>query len=86
MTRSFSDENGIRWKAWLASREVFWPAPGEEAEPEMEAVVFFCFSDPSEEQRRLRIPRGTFEQSTEDELRGFLREATADTQDTESDG
>ena len=53
MTRHFMDDDGRRWKAWLASRGVYWPEPDEpELKPDHEAVIFVCFSDASQPQRR----------------------------------
>lgn len=79
MTRTFRDEDGRRWKAWLASRDVFWPDP-EEAEPEpgYEAVLFVCFSDPHQPQRRARLPSGSFESLSDQDLKESFTSATVD--------
>lgn len=70
MTRNFEDESGRRWKAWLASRDVFWPDPeDQEAAEGREAVLFVCFSDPSQPQRRISLPEGTFQELSMDELK-----------------
>lgn len=69
MTKTFRDDNGRRWKAWLATREVFWPDPEEtEPDPETDSVVFVCFSDPHQPQRRARIPSGSFDGLSDDDL------------------
>jgi len=79
MTRTFQDENGRRWKAWLASREVFWPDPKEKAPPaDSESVVFVCFSDPHQPQRRARMPEGSFAELTLDALKGHFLKAQID--------
>ncbi|MCG8468728.1 MAG: hypothetical protein MJB57_11060 [Gemmatimonadetes bacterium] len=79
MTKTFQDDDGRRWKAWLASREVFWPDPKEKAPPaDFEAVVFVCFSDPYQAQRRLRLPQGSFEQLSLDELKKKFKKAEVD--------
>lgn len=79
MTKTFQDENGLRWKAWLASREVFWPDPKEKAPPpDSESVVFICFSDPHQPQRRARMPQGSFEALSPDELKGHFLKAEID--------
>lgn len=79
MTRTFRDEQGRRWKAWLASRDVFWPDP-EEASPEpgYESVLFVCFSDPRQPQRRARMPAGSFEALSLEDLKARLLSAAAD--------
>jgi hypothetical protein len=62
MTKNFRDESGRRWKAWLASRDVFWPDPDTRTSTEnKESVIFVCFSDPAQPQRRIRLPVGSFE-------------------------
>jgi hypothetical protein len=68
MTKNFQDDNGRRWKAWLASRDVFWPDP----------VIFVCFSDPTEPQRRIRLPAGSFESFSADDLLSQFELAEAD--------
>lgn len=79
MTKTFRDENGRRWKAWLASREVFWPDPdGKTPDPECDAVLFVCFSDPREPQRRARVPAGSFESLTIEDLKSQFVNAEAD--------
>ena len=61
MTKHFRDDSGRRWKAWLASRDVFWPDPDKGASPENnESVIFVCFSDPAQPQRRIHLPAGSF--------------------------
>jgi len=79
MTKHFRDENGRRWKAWLASRDVFWPDPEDKKKVEdREAVIFVCFSDPSEPQRRIRLPAGSFEDLSTDDLVTQFEQAEAD--------
>lgn len=79
MTKTFQDDDGRRWKAWLASREVFWPDPKEKIPPsDLEAVVFVCFSDPDQAQRRLRLPQGSFEELTLDQLKKHFKKAEVD--------
>ena len=79
MTKHFRDENGRRWKAWLASRDVFWPDPDDKRKVEdREAVIFVCFSDPSEPQRRIRLPAGSFETLSTDDLVSQFEKAEAD--------
>ncbi len=79
MTKTFEDDKGRRWKAWLASREVYWPDPDEEKPQEdSEAVVFVCFSDPDQTQRRARLPRGSFEGLDPDELKKHFEQAEVD--------
>lgn len=80
MTSHFLDDTGRRWKAWLASRAVYWPDPDEPAaEKDCESVIFVCFSDPGEPQRRASLPVGLFASLSADELRDRLLTATADT-------
>ncbi|MGI9037931.1 MAG: hypothetical protein ACR2GQ_03615 [Gemmatimonadota bacterium] len=79
MTRNFEDDSGRRWKAWLASRDVFWPDPGDQKTPEgQEAVLFVCFTDPSQPQRRVRLPAGSFEELSADDLKEQFLVAEAD--------
>lgn len=79
MTKTFRDGNGRRWKAWLASRDVFWPDPDETApEPGFDSVLFVCFSDPAEPQRRARVPAGSFDSLSIDDLKASFLDATAD--------
>jgi len=79
MTRNFEDESGRRWKAWLASRDVFWPDPEDKKAAEgREAVLFVCFSDPSQPQRRISLAEGTFEEMSLDELKEKFLEAEPD--------
>lgn len=79
MTRNFEDENGRRWKAWLASRDVFWPDPEDQKAAEgREAVLFVCFSDPSQPQRRISLPEGSFQELSMDELQEKFLEAEPD--------
>lgn len=80
MTKHFRDDNGRRWKAWLASRDVFWPDPetdGDDGEG-YEAVIFVCFSDPSQTQRRARVPSGAFESMGTEELKDQFLSARPD--------
>ncbi|MFO7588839.1 MAG: hypothetical protein R6X22_12355 [Gemmatimonadota bacterium] len=79
MTRHFRDDDGRRWKAWLASREVFWPDPKDKKVVEnRESVIFVCFSDPAEPQRRIRLPTGSFEALTADDLLSQFARAKPD--------
>ncbi|MCL7926769.1 MAG: hypothetical protein M8860_02250 [marine benthic group bacterium] len=79
MTKHFRDDDGRRWKAWLASRDVFWPDPDDKRKVEdREAVIFVCFSDPSEPQRRIRLPAGSFETLSTDDLVSQFEKAEAD--------
>lgn len=79
MTKTFRDEEGRRWKAWLASRDVFWPDPDvSEPEPGYDSVLFVCFSDPKEPQRRARVPSGSFESLTVEDLKAQFLRAPAD--------
>ena len=79
MTRHFMDEEGRRWKAWLASRDVYWPEPGEPAlEAGQEAVIFLCFSDTTEPQRRAHLPNGLFQSLSTEDLRDHLLTAASD--------
>jgi hypothetical protein len=79
MTKHFRDEGGRRWKAWLASRDVFWPDPEDKKKVEdREAVIFVCFSDPSEPQRRIRLPAGSFAELSTDDLVSQFELAEAD--------
>ena len=79
MTRTFRDDSGRRWKAWLASRDVFWPDPNVDPSPEgEEAVIFVCFSDPNQPQKRLRLPTGSFEALSADDLVSQFRDAEPD--------
>ncbi|MDT8435377.1 MAG: hypothetical protein RRA92_01355 [Gemmatimonadota bacterium] len=79
MTRHFRDDDGRRWKAWLASRDVFWPDPEDAGSVEdRESVIFVCFSDPAEPQRRIRLPSGSFEALTPDALLGHFEIAEPD--------
>ncbi len=79
MTKTFRDDDGRRWKAWLASREVFWPDPdGSDPEPGYESILFVCFSDPHQPQRRARLPSGSFEGLTEKDLKDRFMTAPID--------
>jgi hypothetical protein len=79
MTKHFRDDDGRRWKAWLASRDVFWPDPDDKKKAEdREAVIFVCFSDPSEPQRRIQLPSGSFEELSTDDLVSQFEKAEAD--------
>lgn len=79
MTKTFRDEDGRRWKAWLASRDVFWPDPEEpEPEPGFDSVLFVCFSDPKEPQRRARVPSGSFESLSLEDLKARFLDAPVD--------
>jgi len=77
MTKHFYDDEGRRWKAWQASRDVYWPDPEvEDPDTEYESIIFVCFSDPSQPQRRIRLPVGKFESLETEDLRGEFEEAT----------
>ena len=79
MTRQFHDESGRRWKAWLASRDVYWPDPDEPApEAGFESVIFVCFSDPGQPQRRAQLPSGSFAALSIEDLKDRLLAASAD--------
>lgn len=79
MTRTFRDDKGRRWKAWLASRDVFWPDPdGVEPEPGYESILFVCFSDPRQPQRRGRVPSGSFESLSNEDLKARFTSAPVD--------
>ncbi|UCG76163.1 MAG: hypothetical protein JSV95_02335 [Gemmatimonadota bacterium] len=80
MTRHFLDEDGRRWKAWLASRDVYWPEPDEpQLADNHEAVIVVCFSDPAEPQRRVHLPSGCFQSLSTEDLREQLLVAASDT-------
>jgi len=69
MTRHLRDDGGRRWKAWLASRDVFWPDPEMKKKAEdREAILFVCFSDPAQPQRRIQLPAGSFDEMSAEEL------------------
>lgn len=82
MTKHFQDEEGRRWKAWLASRDVFWPDPAtaqdDTVQEGYESVIFVCFSDPNQPQRRARIPSGSFETLSKSDLRSEFGSAVPD--------
>lgn len=79
MTKNFRDDSGRRWKAWLASRDVFWPEPkGRASSANKESVIFVCFSDPAQPQRRIRLPVGSFEGLSTEDLRSQFRIAEPD--------
>lgn len=86
MTKHFRDEDGRRWKAWRASRDVFWPEAAGEAEAsgnggpadEEEAIIFVCFSDPSQPQRRAHLPSGAFESLSAEDLKSEFSAARPD--------
>jgi len=79
MTKNFQDDTGRRWKAWLASRDVFWPDPEMKKKAEnREAVIFVCFSDPAAPQRRIQLPAGSFESFSPDDLLSQFELAEAD--------
>lgn len=85
MTKHFRDDEGRRWKAWRASRDVFWPEAGEakadseaESPEEREAVIFVCFSDPSQPQRRAHLPSGAFESLSAEDLKTEFVSAAPD--------
>lgn len=87
MTKHFRDDEGRRWKAWRASRDVFWPeAAGDDrggsdtSDPEesKEAVIFVCFSDPSQPQRRAHLPSGAFESLSSEDLKSEFASARPD--------
>lgn len=77
MTKHFRDEEGRRWKAWRASREVYWPHPDEEdPEKDFESIIFVCFSDPHQPQRRVRLRVGVFESLGPEDLMDRFLSAT----------
>lgn len=79
MTRNFQDDSGRRWKAWLASRDVFWPDPEDQkAADDQEAVLFVCFTDPSQPQRRIHLPAGSFEELSAEDLKSQFLVAEPD--------
>ncbi len=79
MTKHFRDESGRRWKAWLASRDVFWPDPDKRTSAgNNESVIFVCFSDPAQPQRRIRLPAGSFEGLSMEDLRSRFLAAEPD--------
>lgn len=80
MTKHFRDEKGRRWKAWRASRDVFWPEAGGQADVAEgdEAVIFVCFSDPSQPQRRAHLPTGAFESLSTEDLKSEFVSAVPD--------
>jgi hypothetical protein len=79
MTKHFRDDSGRRWKAWLASRDVFWPDPEKGASADnKESVIFVCFSDPAQPQRRIRLPSGSFDALTGDDLKSRFNAAKPD--------
>ncbi len=80
MTKHFRDDSGRRWKAWLASRDVFWPDPARTGpkDTENESVIFVCFSDPAQPQRRIRMPAGSFESLSTEDLKSRFSVAEPD--------
>lgn len=79
MTKHFRDDSGRRWKAWLASRDVFWPDPDKTGvKDDKESVIFVCFSDPAQAQRRIKLPAGSFESLSVDDLKGRFSVAEPD--------
>lgn len=79
MTKHFFDEDGRRWKAWQASRDVYWPDPDEQdPETNYESIIFVCFSDPQQPQRRTRLPEGRFEQMGPEDLHAEFLSSTAE--------
>ncbi len=80
MTRHLKDKEGRRWKAWLASRDVFWPDPNGKTtkDPTVEAVLFVCFSDPNAPQKRIRLPEGSFAKMSQDDLMDRFLQAEPD--------
>jgi hypothetical protein len=77
MTKHFLDGDGRRWKAWRASRDVYWPDPDvKKPDPEFDSVIFVCFSDPQQPQRRARMPAGAFDGLDPDALREEFLDAT----------
>ena len=73
------DDTGRRWKAWLASRDVFWPDPEDKKKVEnREAVIFVCFSDPAQAQRRIKLPAGSFESLSAEDLKSRFSVAEPD--------
>ena len=58
---------------------MFWPDPEDKKKVEnREAVIFVCFSDPAEPQRRIRLPAGSFETLSTDDLLSQFELAEAD--------
>lgn len=84
MTKHFKDRDGRQWKAWLATRDVFWPDPKQRKKKkdvkkdEFESVIFVCFSDPREPQRRTRLPSGAFESLSSEDLESEFLAAVPD--------
>ncbi len=84
MTKHFKDRDGRQWKAWLATRDVFWPDPKQRKKKkdvkkdEFESVIFVCFSDPREPQRRTRLPSGSFEALSAEDLESEFLAAVPD--------
>ena len=79
MTKHFRDDSGRRWKAWLASRDVFWPDPKKTGvKDDNESVIFVCFSDPAQAQRRIKLPAGSFEGLSVEDLKSRFSVAEPD--------
>ncbi len=78
MTKHFFDEDGRRWKAWRASRDVYWPDPDVQPpeKTEYDSVIFVCFSDPHQPQRRAFMPVGAFDGLDPEALREEFLDAT----------
>jgi len=82
MTKHFKDGDGRQWKAWLATRDVFWPDPKQrkkkDPKDDTESVIFVCFSDPREPQRRTKLPSGAFESLSLEDLESEFLAAVPD--------
>ncbi len=89
MTKHFRDRDGRQWKAWLATRDVFWPEPEpkskkakslkkRELDQDYESVIFVCFSDPRQPQRRAKLPSGAFDALSSEDLESEFMTAVPD--------
>ena len=82
MTKHFKDRDGRQWKAWLATRDVFWPDPKQRKKKypkdEYDSVIFVCFSDPREPQRRTKLPTGAFDALSSEDLESEFLAAVPD--------
>ena len=54
-------------------------APFKKKAENREAVIFVCFSDPAEPQRRIQLPAGSFESFSPEDLLSKFELAEADT-------